>query len=256
MAAGTLSGAVALVTGGGGGIGRALCSRLARQGALVAVSDRNEAAARETLRALPPAAGGGGRPHVALEADVTSAAGVRGLLQRVQEHFGAPPNVCVGCAGITRDQFLLRMEEREFREVLEVNLLGSFLLSQAMAEALVAAGAPGGSIVLVGSIVGKVGNLGQSNYAAAKAGIEGLTRSCAKELARAGIRVNAVLPGFIVTPMTSTVPPKVLSKFAGMVPLGRLGQPEDVADVIEFLASERSSYVTGASVEVTGGLFM
>ncbi|KAM4637192.1 (3R)-3-hydroxyacyl-CoA dehydrogenase isoform 1-T1 [Amazona ochrocephala] len=224
MAAGTLSGAVALVTGGGGGIGRALCSRLARQGALVAVSDRNEAAARETLRALPPAAGGGGRPHVALEADVTSAAGVRGLLQRVQEHFGAPPNVCVGCAGITRDQFLLRMEEREFREVLEVNLL--------------------------------VGNLGQSNYAAAKAGIEGLTRSCAKELARAGIRVNAVLPGFIVTPMTSTVPPKVLSKFAGMVPLGRLGQPEDVADVIEFLASERSSYVTGASVEVTGGLFM
>ncbi|XP_069739295.1 estradiol 17-beta-dehydrogenase 8-like [Phaenicophaeus curvirostris] len=132
---------------------------------------------------------------------------------------------------------------------------GTFLVTQAVARALVAAGT-GGSIVHVGSIVAKVGNVGQANYAASKAGVEGLTRSCAKELARFGVRCNAVLPGFIVTPMTQKVPPKVLAKFAGLVPMGRLGDPEEVADVCAFLASGDSGYVTGASVEVTGGLFI
>ncbi|KAM6389895.1 (3R)-3-hydroxyacyl-CoA dehydrogenase [Rhynochetos jubatus] len=260
-ATGRLSGAVALVTGGASGIGRAVCARLAREGARLAVADRDVGGAEATVGGLhaggSPHAGSGRppRPHVAFEVDVASAPSVTRLLARVQEHFGAPPGICVGCAGVTRDEFLLRLGEGDFRHVLGVNLTGTFLVTQAVARALVATGAPG-SIIHVGSIVGKVGNLGQANYAASKAGVEGLTRSCAKELARFGIRCNAVLPGFVVTPMTDKVPPKVLAKFAGLVPLGRLGDPEDVADVCAFLASEDSSYVTGASVEVTGGLFM
>ncbi|XP_074990682.1 (3R)-3-hydroxyacyl-CoA dehydrogenase isoform X4 [Calonectris borealis] len=221
--AGRLGGAVALVTGGASGIGRAVCARLAREGARLAVADRDEEGAGDTVGGLHagegPHAGGGSppRPHAAFGVDVASAPSVTRLLARVQ---------------------------------------GTFLVTQAVAQALVAAGAPGGSIIHVGSIVGKVGNLGQANYAASKAGVEGLTRTCAKELARFGIRCNAVLPGFIVTPMTDKVPPKVLEKFAGMVPLGRLGDPQDVADVCAFLASGESSYITGASVEVTGGLFI
>ncbi|XP_064900223.1 (3R)-3-hydroxyacyl-CoA dehydrogenase isoform X5 [Patagioenas fasciata] len=220
---GRLRGALALVTGGGGGIGRAVCARLAREGARVAVADRAEGGAGDTargLRPLPPT----GPPHAAFAVDVTSATSVTRLLEQVQEHFGDPPGVLVSCAGVTRDEFLLRLGEGPWQEVLGVNLT--------------------------------VGNLGQVHYAASKAGVQGLTRSCAKELARFGIRCNVVLPGFIVTPMTDKVPPKVLQKFAGMVPLGRLGDPEDVADVIAFLASPESSYITGASVEVTGGLFM
>ncbi|XP_074990681.1 (3R)-3-hydroxyacyl-CoA dehydrogenase isoform X3 [Calonectris borealis] len=228
--AGRLGGAVALVTGGASGIGRAVCARLAREGARLAVADRDEEGAGDTVGGLHagegPHAGGGSppRPHAAFGVDVASAPSVTRLLARVQEHFGGPPSICVGCAGVTRDEFLLRLGEGDFQEVLGVNLT--------------------------------VGNLGQANYAASKAGVEGLTRTCAKELARFGIRCNAVLPGFIVTPMTDKVPPKVLEKFAGMVPLGRLGDPQDVADVCAFLASGESSYITGASVEVTGGLFI
>ncbi|GAB0201627.1 (3R)-3-hydroxyacyl-CoA dehydrogenase [Grus japonensis] len=257
--AGRLGGALALVTGGASGIGRAVCARLAREGARLAVADRDEGGARDTVGGLHSGGtphAGGGPPHAAFEVDVASAPSVTRLLARVQEHFGVPPTICVGCAGVTRDEFLLRLGEGDFQEVLGVNLTGTFLVTQAVARALVAAGAPGGSIIHVGSIVGKVGNLGQANYAASKAGVEGLTRTCAKELARFGIRCNAVLPGFIVTPMTDKVPPKVLEKFAGMVPMGRLGDPQDVADVCAFLASGDSSYITGASVEVTGGLFM
>ncbi|XP_026549164.1 estradiol 17-beta-dehydrogenase 8-like, partial [Notechis scutatus] len=133
---------------------------------------------------------------------------------------------------------------------------GAFLVTQAVAKALVESGLSGGSIVHLGSVVGKVGNLGQVNYAASKAGVEALAKTAAKELARYGIRCNTVVPGFIRTPMTDKVPPKVLDKFAAMVPMGRLGEPEDVADVCAFLASDESRYITGASLEVTGGLFI
>ncbi|XP_063152197.1 (3R)-3-hydroxyacyl-CoA dehydrogenase isoform X1 [Candoia aspera] len=245
-----LRGALALVTGGGGGIGRAVCRRLAREGASVAIADRDEAGAAETLRSLPPG------DHEAVRVDVGRAESVAELVDRLQARFSRPATVCVSCAGITMDEFLLKQSEAAFDAVLRVNLKGTFLVTQAVARALVESGASGGSIINVGSVVGKVGNLGQVNYAASKAGVEALSKTAAKELARYGIRCNTVLPGFIRSPMTDKVPAKVLDKFAAMVPLGRLGEPEDVADVCAFLASEESRYITGASLEVTGGLFI
>ncbi|XP_015268623.1 PREDICTED: estradiol 17-beta-dehydrogenase 8 isoform X1 [Gekko japonicus] len=245
-----LRGALALVTGGASGIGRAVCARLAREGALVAVADRNEAGAAETLRGLQAG------DHRAWVADVGRSEDVAELMGQIQAHYSRPASVCVNCAGITMDEFLLKQTEEAFDAVLRVNLKGTFLVTQAAARALVASGASSGSIINVGSIVGKVGNLGQVNYAASKAGVEALTKTAAKELARYGIRCNTVLPGFVRSPMTDKVPQKVLDKFAAMVPLGRLGEPEEVADVCAFLASDDSRYITGASVEVTGGLFI
>ncbi|XP_053159508.1 (3R)-3-hydroxyacyl-CoA dehydrogenase [Hemicordylus capensis] len=245
-----LQGALALVTGGGSGIGRAICIRLAREGALVAIADCDEAGAAKTLKELQAG------DHGALPVDVGCAKSVSDLMTHIQDRFSRPANVCVNCAGITMDEFLLKQTEEAFDAVLRVNLKGTFLVTQAVARALVACGASGGSIINVGSIVGKVGNLGQVNYAASKAGVEALSKTVAKELARYNIRCNTVLPGFIRSPMTDKVPQKVLDKFASMVPLGRLGEPEDVADVCAFLASNESQYITGASVEVTGGLFV
>ncbi|XP_064496489.1 (3R)-3-hydroxyacyl-CoA dehydrogenase-like isoform X5 [Pseudopipra pipra] len=222
--AGRLAGVVALVTGGASGIGRAVSGRLAREGARVAVADRDMSGAAATAKGLPRNCP---PDHGAFQVDVADPKSVAGMVRGVQEHFGGPPRVLVSCAGITRDRMFLEMGEREFREVLGVNLEGTFLVTQEVTKALVTSGDPGGaSLVLVGSVVAKVGNLGQTNYVASKGGVEGLTRSVAKEVARFGIRCNSVLPGFIVTPMTDKVPPKVLDKFAGMVPLGRLGDPE------------------------------
>ncbi|XP_041082010.1 estradiol 17-beta-dehydrogenase 8 [Polyodon spathula] len=245
---------LALVTGGGSGIGRAVCQRFAKDGASVVVADISEDSASETLRTLSHDQQG--QEHAALCVDVSSRQSVEQLITLIQRQYFRPPCVCVSSAGITLDEFLLKLEEEAFDRVLRVNLKGSFLLTQAVSKALVASGSSKGVIINVGSIVGKVGNLGQANYAASKAGVEGLTKSAAKELGRFGIRCNTVLPGFIATPMTAKVPEKVLDKFEGMVPLGRLGEPADVADVCSFLASDESRYITGASIEVTGGLFM
>ncbi|XP_044162248.1 (3R)-3-hydroxyacyl-CoA dehydrogenase [Bufo gargarizans] len=249
-----LKSTLALVTGGGGGIGRAVCQRLSQEGASVVVVDCNIDSANETLRSL--SRGVPGQDHVALTADVSRSESVRALMEQIQSHFSAPPRVTVNNAGITRDEFLLRLSEESFQSVLDVNLKGPFLITQAVAQSIVTSGQNGGSIINMGSIVGKVGNLGQASYAASKAGVEGLTKTAAKELAKFGIRCNTVLPGFIATPMTDKVPQKVLDKIAGLIPMGRLGQPEDVADVCAFLASDDSRYITGASIEVTGGLYL
>ncbi|XP_077599270.1 (3R)-3-hydroxyacyl-CoA dehydrogenase isoform X2 [Stigmatopora nigra] len=255
MAAGRLVSRLALVTGGGSGIGRAVCRRLASEGASVVVADVDEASARRTLQSLPSDLRG--QAHMAAAAmDVASKDSVNNLLTAIQVRYFQPPSVCVNAAGITADHFLLDMEEEQFDRVIRVNLKGSFLLIQAVAGALVACGATKGSIITVGSIVGKVGNMGQANYAASKAGVEALTRTAAKELARFGIRCNCVLPGFISTPMTDKVPEKVIVKMKSLVPLGRMGEAAEVADVCAFLASDDARYVTGASLEVTGGLFM
>uniref|UniRef100_A0AAQ4RME6 (3R)-3-hydroxyacyl-CoA dehydrogenase n=1 Tax=Gasterosteus aculeatus aculeatus TaxID=481459 RepID=A0AAQ4RME6_GASAC len=251
MAASTrLTSRLALVTGGGSGIGRAVCQRLASEGASVVVADISHESATETVGRLPRDLRGQG--HMAAAVDVSSKESVKKLLTGVQTRYFQPPSVCVNAAGVTQDDFLLNMEEEHFDKVLLVNLKGSFLVLQAVAQALVACGAPKGSIVTVGSIVGKVGNIGQANYSASKAGVEGLTRTAAKELSRFGIRCNCVLPGFISTPMTDKVPERVISKMELLVPLGRMGEPAEVADVCAFLASDDAAYITGASVEVTG----
>uniref|UniRef100_A0A8D3EFS8 (3R)-3-hydroxyacyl-CoA dehydrogenase n=1 Tax=Scophthalmus maximus TaxID=52904 RepID=A0A8D3EFS8_SCOMX len=256
MAAATrLVSRLTLVTGGGSGIGRAVCQRFASEGASVVVADISEESANETLGSLQSDLRGQG--HMAAVVDVSSKESVTKLVTSIQVcTYVCPPSVCVNAAGVTMDDFLLSMTEEQFDRVIQVNLKGSFLVIQAIAQGLVASGAPKGSIVTVGSIVGKVGNMGQANYSASKAGVEGLTRTAAKELSRFGIRCNCVLPGFISTPMTDKVPEKVLTKMKTLVPLGRMGEAAEVADVCAFLASDDSRYVTGASVEVTGGLFI
>lgn len=224
----------------------------------MAACDLDAAAARETVRLLGSPESEEGAPggkHAVFQADVSEARAVGRLLEQVQARFSRPPSVVVSCAGITRDEFLLHMSEEDWDRVVAVNLKGIFLVTQAAAQALVASGRHG-SIINISSIIGKVGNLGQTNYAASKAGVIGLTQTVAKELGRHGIRCNSVLPGFIATPMTQKVPQKVIDKVTGMIPMGHMGSPKDVANVVAFLASEDSGYITGASVEVTGGLFM
>ncbi|XP_067865816.1 estradiol 17-beta-dehydrogenase 8 isoform X2 [Heterodontus francisci] len=214
-----LSSRLALVTGGGSGIGRVVCQRFAKEGASVAVVDIDESAARETLQTLSH-----DQQHSVFVTDVTSSDSVHNLVSGIQTQFSRPPCIAVNCAGITMDSLLLKMQEEAFDRVLKVNL--------------------------------KVGNVGQTNYTASKAGVVALTKTSAKELARFGIRCNTILPGFIDTPMAAKVPQKVLDTVLQLVPLGRLGDPSEVANVCVFLASDDSSYITGASLEVTGGLFM
>uniref|UniRef100_A0A671L808 (3R)-3-hydroxyacyl-CoA dehydrogenase n=1 Tax=Sinocyclocheilus anshuiensis TaxID=1608454 RepID=A0A671L808_9TELE len=234
-----------------GGIGRTVCQRFASEGASVVVADRNEESANQTLELLSRDHKGQG--HLALGVDVSSKDSVERLVTSIQV---SPPSVCVNAAGITQDEFLPKMEEDEFDKVIEVNLKGTFLVTQAISKALVSAGAVKGSIITVGSIVGKVGNIGQVNYSASKAGVEGLTRTAAKELSKFGIRCNCVLPGFITTPMTDKVPEKVIDKLTAVIPMGRMGEPAEVADACAFLASDDSRYITGISIEVAGGLFI
>ncbi|XP_037074423.1 estradiol 17-beta-dehydrogenase 8-like isoform X2 [Pollicipes pollicipes] len=244
-----LTGKLALVTGGGSGIGRAVCQVMAREGARIVAADINEASAKETAAML------GGAEHVGVPMDVTSEESVAAVVSGVREKFGSPASCVVNCAGITKDCFLRDMSVETFMQVIDVNLKGTFLITRLTANAMIDAKV-GGSIVNIASIVGKGGNIGQCNYTASKAGVEGFTRTAAKELGRKGIRCNAILPGFIDTPMVSYVPDKVMEKLLPLIVLGRPGRPEEVAELAAFLASERASYMTGASVEVTGGYGM
>ncbi|XP_038209163.1 estradiol 17-beta-dehydrogenase 8-like [Zerene cesonia] len=254
MVSGLVAGRLALVTGAGSGIGRAACQVLAREGATVIAADRNYDAALETIKAHTALASGSSAigDHCAVEVDISDSKSIKNLVQALSKQFKVPPSIVVNSAGITRDNWMLKLSEEDYDSVLNVNLKGSFLIMQEFAKLMTEASLPG-SIVNISSIVGKYGNMGQANYSASKAGLIGMTKTAAKELGKFNIRVNVILPGFVNTPIIDTVPEKVKESLLKMSALGRLGEPEEIAEVIMFLSSDKSSFVTGAAIDVTGG---
>ncbi|KAK9888169.1 hypothetical protein WA026_000438 [Henosepilachna vigintioctopunctata] len=246
----SLIGRTAFVTGAGSGIGRATCQVLARDGANIIAADVNEANARKTIELIDKSES----KNLSIAIDVSKSSNVKHVLDKVLETYKKPPSIIVNCAGITRDNFILKLSEENFQEVIDVNLKGTFLVLQAFANAIIEHQISPASIINIGSVSSKNGNMGQANYCASKAGVELLTKTAAKEFGKVGIRVNAVLPGFISTPMTAIVPEKVKAILLKQIPLARLGNPEEIAEVISFLASEKSSYINGASINVNGGM--
>ena len=240
---GLLEGRTAVITGAAAGLGFAMAQRFAAEGARVVIGDLVPAdGAVEALGGTEVAAG--------LVCDVTDGAAVRALVDLAVSRFGSL-DVMVNNAGITRDASLKKMTEDQFDQVVSVHLKGCWLGVKAAAEVMTAQGS--GSIVNISSLSGKVGNFGQTNYSAAKAGIVGLTKAAAKEVARKGVRVNAIQPGIIRTAMTEAMPAEIFATKVAEVPLGRAGEPDEVAKVALFYASDLSSYLTGTVTEVTGG---
>jgi len=240
---------VAVVTGGGKGIGRAIASRLACGGAKVVLSGR-DAAALETACGEIRAQGG---EALAVAGDVSRASDADQLCAKTLEAFGRA-DILVNNAGITRDNLVMRMGEQEWDEVIDTNLKGTFLCIKAFTRPMMKQ--RWGRIVNVSSVVGLIGNPGQANYVASKAGVIGLTKAVAKELASRHITVNAVAPGFIETAMTAALGEKVREALQAQIPLGRLGSPDDVAHAVTFLCSEEAGYVTGQVLSVDGGMRM
>ena len=240
----------AVVTGGSRGIGRAVCVALAKQGCNVVVNYCHGVAPAEETVALCRAEG---VDAIAVQADVSTAAGCKTLFEEAIKAFGRV-DVLVNNAGITRDGLLLRMQEEDFDAVLNANLKGAFLCCKEAARRMVRQRY--GRIVNLSSVVALRGNAGQANYAASKAGLIGLTKSLARELASRNITVNAVAPGFIKTDMTAVLPDEVRTGMLDGIPAGRAGQPEDVANAVAFFAAEQSSYLTGQVLCVDGGMAM
>ncbi len=245
----TLQGKVALVTGASRGIGQAIALELGRQGAIVvgtATSETGAARIAETLQA-------NGIQGSGLMLNVCSNESVTAVLEEVQQRHGAPA-VLVNNAGITRDNLMLRMKDEEWFDVIDTNLNSLYRLSKAVLRGMTKA--RWGRIVNIGSVVGAMGNAGQANYAAAKAGLEGFSRALAREVGSRAITVNAVAPGFIDTDMTRELPEAQRDALLTQIPLGRLGQAEEIARVVAFLVSDGAAYVTGATIPVNGGMYM
>ena len=243
-------GRVAVVTGGGRGIGRAVALRLANEGANVAISYRsNDATAEEVAEELRAA----GAQCEIFKGDVASPEDVDALFKGVGEALGQV-EILVNNAGLTRDNLMMRMKEMEFDEVLRTNLKGTYLCTRAALRPMIRA--RWGRIVNVSSVVGLVGNAGQANYAASKAGIIGFTKSVAREVAQRGITANVVAPGYVETELTRSLPENVKDQIKGQVPAGRFAEAEEVAEVVAFLAGEGAGYLTGQTVAVDGGMTM
>ncbi|HZJ57027.1 MAG TPA: 3-oxoacyl-[acyl-carrier-protein] reductase [Clostridia bacterium] len=245
-----LSGKVALVTGASRGIGRAIAIRLAQLGASVGINySSNADAAEKVVRIIEE---GGGRA-IAVSGDVSDSDSVAKVIARIDEEWGTL-DILVNNAGITRDGLVMRMKEEDWDRVMDINLKGIFNCTKAVSRIMMKKRS--GKIINISSVIGIAGNAGQSNYAAAKAGIIGFSKSVAKELASRNVQVNVVAPGFIDTDMTRVLSGEIRDGILSNIPLGRLGSPMDVADLVAFLASDCSSYITGQVINVDGGMIM
>ncbi len=247
-----LEGKVALVTGASRGMGRAIALKLGRMGARVAVNyvavdPQNEKDAQEVVAALQAV----GAEAFAVEADVRDGEAVKRMVDQVAEKWGGL-HILVNNAGITKDTLLLRMSEQQWDDVLDINLKGTFLCSKHALKAMIRAG--WGRIISIASIAGVIGNPGQANYSASKGGIIAFTKSLAREVGSRGITVNAVAPGYIRTQMTGVLPEEIRAKFVEMIALRRPGEPEEVAELVGFLASDRAGYITAQVIGIDGGM--
>jgi 3-oxoacyl-[acyl-carrier protein] reductase len=244
-----LQGRIALVTGASQGIGRACALELARAGATVVLAARNEVRLAEAVAEIEAAGG----QAAAIPLDVASEESIKAGAKAVIERFGKV-EILVNNAGITRDGLMLRMKRADWDDVLGTNLTGAFLLTQALLSPMLKN--RWGRIINISSVVGRTGQAGQVNYAASKAGLIGLTRSIAREVASRGITVNAVAPGYIETPMTSVLDEKQRAAMTAQIPLGRPGTDLEIAQSVAFLASDAAAYITGHVLDVNGGMFM
>ncbi len=240
---------VAVVTGGAQGIGKAVALLLAQEGADLVISDVNLERAEETSREIETL----GRKAMAILANVAAAEDVERMVQAILARFGRI-DILVNNAGVARDKLLPRMTEEDWDLVLDINLKGTFHCTKAVIRTM--SKQRSGKIVNIASVVGEMGNAGQANYSASKAGVIGFTKTVAREFASRSINVNAIAPGYIVTPMTDVLPEKAKEELKRMIPMERLGQPADVAQAVLFLVSERSNYITGQVINVNGGIYM
>jgi 3-oxoacyl-[acyl-carrier protein] reductase len=244
-----LEGKIALVTGASRGIGRAIAEELGAQGAIVIGTATSDAGAQAISDAIAARGGQG----VGMVLNVADSESVAHALAQIEKHFGVP-TILVNNAGITKDNLLMRMKDEEWDDVINTNLSSIYRLSKGVLRGMMKARS--GRIINIGSVVGAMGNGGQTNYAAAKAGLEGFSRALAREVGSRNITVNAVTPGFIDTDMTKELPEAQREALKAQIPLGRLGDPKEIAATVAFLASDAAGYITGATIPVNGGMYM